>query len=100
LGQHFFVGLGAEIYVDRNSVGTELDSLLDAADQLLCVRVGTYRLLTVVRMSARPSMGPTVTPWSIGMITVLRELRSIILSSLISLPIIAESPINEAENSK
>ena len=47
-------------------------------------------LLIVSRILARPSIGPTVTPWSIGMITVFPLLRSIIRSSLIFLPIILE----------
>jgi hypothetical protein len=49
-------------------------------------------LLTASRRFVNPLIGPTVTPWSIGMMTVLPLLRSIILSKRTLLPIITRPP--------
>ena len=61
----------------------------------LCIRIAfappSTILETVAFISSRPSIGPKVTPWSIGIMTVLPESRFIILSSLIFLPIISGS---------
>ena len=47
---------------------------------------------TVVRMSSSPRIGPRVMPWSIGTMTVRPELRLMIRSSRIFLPIILWPP--------
>jgi hypothetical protein len=45
--------------------------------------------LIVVRISVKPAIGPRVTPWSMGMITVFPEARSMILSIRIRFPTIS-----------
>jgi hypothetical protein len=44
--------------------------------------------LIVWRMSVNPAMGPRVTPWSMGTITVFPETRSMIRSNRIRFPTI------------
>jgi hypothetical protein len=62
LTQHFFVGLGAQIYMDRDRIGAELDCLFDAANKLLCVRVGAKRC-SAGKMNNQPDVfaGASVT---------------------------------------